>query len=105
MGSEDEWQRIPINYRLSVSDSAAMLYACVNHTGIAIFTELAIAAGRRTRAHSTGIPGWEFSMFPSETAIWMLYPQNRRVPHKVRAFIDFMVEKIGMPPYWEEETH
>jgi hypothetical protein len=27
MGSEDEWQRIPINYRLSVSDSAAMLYA------------------------------------------------------------------------------
>mgnify|MGYP001039378198 CR=1 FL=1 len=42
---------------------------------------------------------------PGETAIWMLYPQNRRVPHKVRAFIDFMVEKIGMPPYWEEETH
>lgn len=105
MGSEDEWQRIPINYRLSVSDSAAMLYACVNHTGIAILPNWLSQQAEEQGLIQRVFPEWEFSMFPSETAIWMLYPQNRRVPHKVRAFIDFMVEKIGMPPYWEEETH
>ncbi|MGG8242820.1 LysR substrate-binding domain-containing protein [Klebsiella aerogenes] len=105
MGSKDEWQRIPIHYRLSVSDSAAMLYACVNHTGIAILPNWLSQQAEEQGLIQRVFPEWEFSMFPSETAIWMLYPQNRRVPHKVRAFIDFMVEKIRMPPYWEEETH
>lgn len=38
-GTDDEWQRVPITYRLSVSDSAAMLYACCNHSGIAILPD------------------------------------------------------------------
>ncbi|TDQ26770.1 LysR family transcriptional regulator [Raoultella sp. BIGb0149] len=103
-GSEDEWQRIPINYRLSVSDSAAMLYACCNHGGIAILPNW-LSREEEEKGHIQRVfPDWEFSMFPSETAIWMLYPQKRILPHKVRTFIDFMVEKVGTPPYWEDNA-
>ncbi|NLS13776.1 LysR family transcriptional regulator [Vibrio sp. SM6] len=43
------------------------------------------------------------SDFPLEntTAIWALYPSSRLVAPKVRAFIDYMIEYIGTPPYWE----
>lgn len=104
VGSEEEWQRIPINYRLSVSDSAAMLYACVNHTGIAILPNWLSRQAEEQGLIQRVFPDWEFSMFPSETAIWMLYPQKRILPHKVRTFIDFMIEKVGAPPYWEKDV-
>ena len=99
--SEDEWQRIPIHYRLSVSDSAAMLYACTHHMGIAILPDWLSHEAEKKGLIQRIFPDWEFSMFPSETAIWMLYPQKRILAHKVRAFIDFMVEKVGTPPYWK----
>lgn len=43
-------------------------------------------------------PDRELSMFPSETAVWIVYPQKKIVSHKVRTFIDFIVQKIGDPP-------
>jgi len=100
-GSTDEWQRMSINYRLSVSDSAAMLYACCNHGGIAILPNWLSCEEEKKGNIQRIFPDWEFSMFPSETAIWMVYTQRRILPHKVRAFIDFIVEKVGTPPYWE----
>ncbi len=38
---------------------------------------------------------------PQAHTIHTLYPHARFLPPRVRAFIDFMVETIGDPPYWE----
>ena len=38
---------------------------------------------------------------PVAHSIHALYPHARFLPPRVRAFIDFMVETIGDPPYWE----
>jgi len=38
---------------------------------------------------------------PVSHSIHTLYPHARFLPPRVRAFIDFMVETIGSPPYWE----
>jgi DNA-binding transcriptional LysR family regulator len=47
----------------------------------------------------------EYSVFPShgeaEGAIYAVYPHRKYVSPKVRAFVDFMVDYIGDPPYWE----
>ncbi|MGY0581468.1 MAG: LysR family transcriptional regulator, partial [Paraglaciecola chathamensis] len=37
----------------------------------------------------------------SKTAIWAVYPSNRQLAPKVRAFIDFFLEYYGQTPYWE----
>lgn len=39
---------------------------------------------------------------PLAHTIHTLYPHARFLPPRVRAFIDFMVETIGDPPYWEQ---
>lgn len=36
------------------------------------------------------------------SAIWLVYPKSNVLTAKVRAFIDFLSEKIGDPPIWEK---
>lgn len=38
---------------------------------------------------------------PLPHAVHVLYPHSRYLPMRVRAFIDFMIETVGEPPYWE----
>lgn len=37
-----------------------------------------------------------------QSAIWLVYPKSNVLTAKVRVFIDFLLEKIGRPPVWEE---
>jgi DNA-binding transcriptional LysR family regulator len=37
----------------------------------------------------------------AEGAIYAVYPHRKQLSPKVRAFVDFIVEYIGDPPYWE----
>jgi len=34
---------------------------------------------------------------------YAVYPQTRYLPHRVRSFIDFLVERFGGEPYWDQE--
>lgn len=41
--------------------------------------------------------------FPqSELTAWAVYPQNRYLSRRARAFIDFLVERFGDKPYWDD---
>lgn len=37
----------------------------------------------------------------SDTAIWAVYPSSRLLAPKVRAFIDYLADCYGDPPYWD----
>ena len=36
-----------------------------------------------------------------DTGIYAMYPPNRHLSPKVRAFVDFLLERYGTPPYWD----
>ncbi len=36
-------------------------------------------------------------------AVYAVYPQNRHLSAKVRAFVDFMADRCGPDPYWDAE--
>jgi DNA-binding transcriptional LysR family regulator len=38
-----------------------------------------------------------------DTSIYAMYPPNRHLSPKVRAFVDFLLGKYGNPPYWDVE--
>jgi DNA-binding transcriptional LysR family regulator len=38
-----------------------------------------------------------------ERAVWAVYPSNRAIPPKVRAFVDFLAAHIGDSPYWDRD--
>ncbi|MEE8270223.1 MAG: LysR substrate-binding domain-containing protein, partial [Alphaproteobacteria bacterium] len=37
-----------------------------------------------------------------ESAVFAVFPQNRYLSTKVRAFVDFLAERFGPEPYWDE---
>jgi DNA-binding transcriptional LysR family regulator len=72
------------------------------------------AFARRPRLQSTtvarmeveGITGLaptgnEVSSGALDSNIYAVYPYNRHLSAKVRAFIDFLRQRIGPRPYWE----
>ena len=36
------------------------------------------------------------------SAIWLVYPKSNVLTSKVRVLIDFLLEKVGTPPVWEQ---
>lgn len=36
------------------------------------------------------------------SAIWLVYPKSNVLTPKVRVFIDYLIEKIGSPPIWDD---
>ncbi|MCC8362438.1 LysR family transcriptional regulator [Lysobacter sp. A6] len=40
---------------------------------------------------------------PPDTGIHAVMPQRRLVPPRVRAFVDFLAQRLGDPPPWERE--
>jgi DNA-binding transcriptional LysR family regulator len=41
---------------------------------------------------------------PVERYVYVLYLPTRHLPAKVRAFIDFLVERVGTEAYWDRES-
>ncbi len=48
-----------------------------------------------------------FQNYPLATdcALWAVYPSNRLLAPKVRAFIDFLAERFDGTPYWDEKLN
>jgi DNA-binding transcriptional LysR family regulator len=44
---------------------------------------------------------WEASPNSPGAAISAVYLPNRRNSKRVRAFVDFLADRFGSPPYWE----
>jgi len=56
-----------------------------------------VAEPLRTRALGRVLDAWE----PPASAIYAVYPGNRLMSMKVRAFVDHLVRCFGRTPYWD----
>ncbi len=56
-----------------------------------------LRAGRLVRV----LPGWEA---PPDSAVSAVYPAARHLSPKVRVFVDFLAERFGGKPYWDEDV-
>jgi DNA-binding transcriptional LysR family regulator len=44
------------------------------------------------------LEGWE----TEESTLYAVYPSRQFLTPKVRSFVDFLVERFGRNPYWDE---
>jgi DNA-binding transcriptional LysR family regulator len=81
------------------SNSAEMLRAAaLDGVGIAVLPTWAVAELLRTRALRRVLDAWE----PPASTIYAVYPGNRLMSMKVRAFVDHLVRRFGRTPYWDD---
>jgi DNA-binding transcriptional LysR family regulator len=94
-------QEVAVHGRFRANHSEALLDAALAGLGIALLptwlTGNAIADGRLV----TVLNEWHIQAAAGPTpAIWGVYPPKKVVPPKVRAFLAFIEQRFGDPPYW-----
>jgi DNA-binding transcriptional LysR family regulator len=93
---------VELKGRFRGDDSEAVLQLALAGCGVAVLpTWLADTALRDARL-VRALPDWEARTSRAEPAIWAVYPPKKIVSSKVRAFVDFLAEVIGEPPYWDD---
>lgn len=88
---------VPVSGSLHVDDDEALSQAVLGGLGVALLPTFivgeALQAGKLQAVLSEYIP--------IERYVYALYLPTRHLPAKVRAFIDFLIARIGPDPYWD----
>ncbi|HEX2889882.1 LysR family transcriptional regulator [Vineibacter terrae] len=80
------------------TNSAEMLRAAtIDGIGIAVLPSWAVAEPLRTGALQRVLDTWA----PPASTIYAVYPDNRLMSMKVRAFVDHLARHFGRTPYWD----
>ena len=102
----DEWHLVGAKgeHRIAAggvlrSNSADILRAAaLSGLGIALLPSWAVGDDLRSGTLTRILPGCE----PPPSAVYAVYPSNRLMSAKVRAFVDHLARRIGRMPYWDK---
>lgn len=85
--------------RIVCDDGASMRIAAKAGVGICMNSIWNVQKELKEGTLLRVLPEFQVS---DDSAIWLVYPRSNVLTAKVRVFIDFLIEKIGTPPIWEE---
>jgi DNA-binding transcriptional LysR family regulator len=94
----DEQLVVPVNGSLSINNVDALRYNTLAGVGVALLPTYAV--GKYLRDGRLVAPLADWRGF-NESTLYAAYLPNRYGSPKLRAFVDFLVETIGDPPYWD----
>ncbi|MBV9529599.1 MAG: LysR family transcriptional regulator [Bradyrhizobium sp.] len=94
---------VPVQGRLRANDIESLREGALSGFGIALLPTWLVGSDLREQQLVEVLPDFEWLLAPGpERAIWAVYPPKKVVSPKVRAFIGFLSECFGQPPYWEK---
>jgi DNA-binding transcriptional LysR family regulator len=91
----EHWIQIP--WTLCTNNAEVLRDAAVRGRGIALLPTFIVGADLQQGALRTILSEYR----APEISIYAIYPQMRHLSVKVRAFIDFLVQRFGGRPYWD----
>jgi DNA-binding transcriptional LysR family regulator len=88
---------------LRANDSEALREAVLSGPGIALLPTWLVGADVREKRLASVLPDYEWLIAPGpERAIWTVYSPKKVVSPKMKAFIAFLLQRFGQPPYWDQ---
>lgn len=90
---------IHVRGNLRANTAGALYEACLGGAGLARLSTWLVAPRLRDGSLVQLLPDFAHE----ESAYYVLFPQGRHLSKKVRAFVDFLVEKFTPVPPWERE--
>jgi len=88
----------PVTGRLEANSGDALLAAATSGLGIANLPTFIVDAAVRERTLDILLPAFR----TPELGIYAVFPSNRYVPHRVRALVDYLAQRVGHKPPWDE---
>jgi DNA-binding transcriptional LysR family regulator len=97
-----EEQPAKVDGPFRANDSEALLLAARDGLGLALLPTWLLGGDIAAGDLVPVLSGWDGTIAPGpERAIWGVYPPKKTVSPKVRAFLTFIAERFGKPPYWD----
>lgn len=91
-----------ISGNLQSNNAEALVAAALKGQGIVLFPSWLYAADAfRKKKWVRLLPDWQASVVAEPAEINLLFPESRLRSRKVKLLSDFIVERVGAPPYWE----
>ena len=91
---------VPVSGRVSANNGDALRSMALAGFGIANLPTFIVGADLREGALAAALE----SFLPQDLAMSAVYPHSRHLSPKVRAFVDFLVERFGKRPYWDPDV-
>jgi len=91
---------VRVGGRFRANNGDALRIAALGHQGLIYSPSFMV--GKDIVAGRLRVVLMEY--MPDDSAIYAVYPSRRYLTPKVRAFIDFLVERFGPEPYWDTES-
>lgn len=101
LDNDRRWQPHTFSGSLTSNNAETLVSAALNGMGMVVFPDWLIGDALKSGALVPVLPQFAVSTTLEPQAIAAIYPNVRRPPLKVRAVIDFFVEKYGSPAYWQ----
>lgn len=88
--------------RFLSNNAETLVSAAEASLGIVLFPTWLFQAGSFRKGRLVKLlTGWEASVEAEPPGIHLVSPENRSRSRKVRVVTDFLLERIGAPPYWD----
>lgn len=91
-----EW--FPVAGRLEANSGDALLAAAAGGLGIANLPTFIVESAVRERRLDILLSAFR----TPELGIYAVFPSNRYVPHRVRSLVEYLAQRIGRKPSWNE---
>lgn len=100
IGSRGE-QVVKVSGNFQANHTEALHAAALRGIGIVCLSTWTVGPDVKSGALRTVLDEYEVQPTATEAPIYAVYPHNRHLSPKVRAFLDFLTHKLGPRPYWE----
>jgi DNA-binding transcriptional LysR family regulator len=100
-GESGQKEQVQVSGRLTANHSEVLHEAVLGGVGIGLLPIWLVGQDLKSGRLERVLPTLEADLTRDETAIHAIYPHKRLLSAKVRAFVDFLVEKYQPTPYWE----
>jgi DNA-binding transcriptional LysR family regulator len=97
-------ESVRVSGSLRTNNSEVLREAAVGGMGLVLLPSWLVGADIEAERLRVVLPEWEVGLGGDGGAIYAVYQPNRRVSKTVRAFVDFLVERFGSPPYWDASS-
>jgi len=96
LDGKTEW--FPVAGQLEANSGDALLAAAIGGLGITYLPTFIVETAVREHSLDILLPAFR----APELGIYAVFPSNRYVPHRVRALVEYLAQRIGSKPPWDE---
>lgn len=90
---------VSVSGKLRINDDEALSQVVLSGFGIALLPTFIIGKDLQAKRLKSVLSEY----IPTKQQVYALYMPKRNLPIKIRAFVDFLVERFGEEPYWDHE--